>query len=107
MTYPNNIVPLLGPDISSTNSLGGIAPGKSKLGSWGAPQSEICDIFTPGALDGPRISAWVLVPPGGQAFVLISKPLHFTAQPAANGGRGYCLYGVFELVISKEGPRFG
>jgi hypothetical protein len=92
MTYPNNVVPLLDPDISSTNSLGGIAPGKSKLGSWGAPQSEICDIFTPGALDAAPHFSLVLGLPGGQAFVLISKPLHFTAQPAANGGRGYCLY---------------
>ena len=45
------------------------------------------------------------MPPGGQAFVLISKPLHFTAQPAANGEEAIACteFSSYSLVISKEG----
>jgi hypothetical protein len=105
MTYPNNIVPLLGPDISSTNSLGGIAPGKSKLGSWGAPQSEICDIFTPGALDAAPHFSLGLGPSGGSGFCVNFEATSFYSAASCQRGKRLLpvLVSSYSLVISKEG----
>lgn len=49
---------------------------------------------------------------GGSGFcvTVISKPLHFTAQPAAKGdqgGRGCCMYRVLRVFSFERGPRFG
>ena len=78
MTCLNNIVPqLLDPQISSTDSLGGIAPGKSKLDSWGAPQSEIDEVLTPGMLDAAP---------------------HFSLE---RGVRFLCNFDILELFISR------